>query len=193
MKNSLKSLSKKADFSDNEKQIYSDSTLSGAKNLNATAAGCKLPYSGPGDPGFAQAGGLLVSWSAGSTISSDYTTAQQFSINSPSGAFRAAWQGDGNFVVYESSGKSRWSSRTAGKGYRLSFQGDRNIVIYNSAGNSVWSSSTNDFCSIVQSNVNVVITNNGYITMNLLPPANPSIVIALGRISGDYFDKFYLR
>ena len=59
-----------------------------------------------------------------------------------SGAYKATFQGDGNFVVYSSNG-AKWSSGTASKGKTLNFQGDGNLVIRNSSGTSKWASGSN--------------------------------------------------
>jgi hypothetical protein len=51
------------------------------------------------------------------------------------------FQYDGNFVEYVD-GKARWNSGTGGKGAWLAFQGDGNIVIYNASGRPLWAVST---------------------------------------------------
>jgi hypothetical protein len=52
-------------------------------------------------------------------------------------------QGDGNFVIYNSSGKPVWSSGTAGNaGASLTVQDDGNVVIYSSGGGALWSTGT---------------------------------------------------
>jgi hypothetical protein len=55
-----------------------------------------------------------------------------------SGGYRLVMQGDGNLVVYNSSGKAVWNLGVAG-GNRLVMQGDGNLVVYNSSGKAVWS------------------------------------------------------
>lgn len=65
------------------------------------------------------------------------------SLISANGSYRAAMQSDGNFVVYDASGKAIWSSGTAGiSGAYLVTQNDGNVVLYSSAGTAKWSSST---------------------------------------------------
>ena len=55
----------------------------------------------------------------------------------------ALMQGDGNFVIYDSSGKPVWSSGTAGNaGAGLTVQDDGNVVIYSSGGVALWSTGT---------------------------------------------------
>ncbi len=61
---------------------------------------------------------------------------------------RLVWQGDGNLVLYTTSGSASWSSNTAGnQGKALSFQPDGNLVVYRATGTSapedaLWSSGT---------------------------------------------------
>ncbi len=58
------------------------------------------------------------------------------------GAF-AAFQGDGNLVVYKGDGTgSLWSSGTHSPCARLAVQNDGNVVIYSPAGPSVWATNT---------------------------------------------------
>jgi hypothetical protein len=52
-------------------------------------------------------------------------------------------QGDGNFVVYASSGSPVWASNTAGDtGAYLDVQNDGNVVIYSASGTALWSTGT---------------------------------------------------
>ena len=56
---------------------------------------------------------------------------------------RATMQGDGNFVVYTSSGTPVWASNTAGNnGASLLVQNDGNVVIYSTSGAALWSTGT---------------------------------------------------
>lgn len=58
-------------------------------------------------------------------------------------AWRFYMQGDGNLVVYKSSGQPVWTSKTDGKGNcQLIMQDDGNLVIYTSGHNPVWSTGT---------------------------------------------------
>jgi hypothetical protein len=55
----------------------------------------------------------------------------------------AIMQGDGNFVIYSTSGAALWASNTAGNaGAYLSVQNDGNTVIYSSSGTALWSTGT---------------------------------------------------
>jgi hypothetical protein len=55
----------------------------------------------------------------------------------------AIMQGDGNFVIYSTSGSPIWASNTAGNsGASLSVQDDGNVVIYSSGGAALWSTGT---------------------------------------------------
>ncbi len=64
-------------------------------------------------------------------------------IESCNGAHRLAFQGDGNLVLYQSGGGSRWSSGTHDRGGdRVRFQSDGNIVLRSTSGSSLWSTGT---------------------------------------------------
>jgi hypothetical protein len=55
----------------------------------------------------------------------------------------AVMQGDGNFVIYDSStGHALWSSGTSAGGSHIVMQGDGNLVIYSPGGTAEWSSGT---------------------------------------------------
>ena len=55
----------------------------------------------------------------------------------------AIMQGDGNFVIYSTSGAALWASNTAGNnGATLSVQDDGNTVIYSTSGAALWSTGT---------------------------------------------------
>ena len=52
-------------------------------------------------------------------------------------------QGDGNFVLYTSSGTPVWASNTAGNsGAYLQVQNDGNVVVYSASGAVLWSTGT---------------------------------------------------
>ena len=54
-------------------------------------------------------------------------------------------QTDGNYVMYDSSGKPRWATGTTGRGtgpYKTVMQSDGNLVLYDSNGAALWSSKT---------------------------------------------------
>src|SRR5512133_1148209 len=49
-------------------------------------------------------------------------------------------QGDGNFVMYDSSGRALWATGTYhSPGSYLAIQNDGNVVIYDSANTAIWS------------------------------------------------------
>ena len=55
----------------------------------------------------------------------------------------AVMQGDGNFILYNTSGQSVWSSNTAGHpGASINAQNDGNLVIYDASNNPIWASNT---------------------------------------------------
>ena len=70
-------------------------------------------------------------------------------------------QGDGNMVVYEASGRVRWSSNTHGdSSTRLQVQGDGNLVLYSGGGGVLWASNTNHGAKLVmQGDCNLVLYN----------------------------------
>lgn len=63
-------------------------------------------------------------------------------VSSPSGAYRLVMQGDGNLVVYSSSGQPLWATMTFTPGSFLAVQGDGNVVIYGPNGSPVWATMT---------------------------------------------------
>ena len=63
------------------------------------------------------------------------------SLVSPSGFYRAVFQTDGNFVIYNAWNYVIWNSGSQNRGGSiLYFQGDGNVVIYRSDGKAVWAS-----------------------------------------------------
>jgi predicted esterase len=83
------------------------------------------------------------------------------SITSANGRYTLIYQGDGNLVLYDSSGKALWASNTAGGPVGVCImQGDGNLVIYAHGGKPVWSTNTWQYPGshlIVQNDGNVVI------------------------------------
>ncbi|MFF5421958.1 hypothetical protein [Streptomyces misionensis] len=49
---------------------------------------------------------------------------------------------DGNLVISDENGTTRWSSHTEGRGYKAVFQNDGHLVVYTKAGQTAWSSGT---------------------------------------------------
>ncbi|MEU3521802.1 hypothetical protein ABZ770_42355 [Streptomyces sp. NPDC006654] len=49
---------------------------------------------------------------------------------------------DGNLVITDENGTTRWSSHTEGRGYKAVFQNDGHLVVYTKAGQTAWSSGT---------------------------------------------------
>ena len=98
----------------------------------------------------------------GNTLTSGRTLPAGYALTSPSGRFRAAMQGNGNFVVYDGD-SAKWSTVTAGTGAnRLVMQGDGNLVLY--AGNTPkWTSNTAGTGStrlVLQDDGNLVLYEN---------------------------------
>ncbi|KAF1391174.1 hypothetical protein PFLUV_G00039180 [Perca fluviatilis] len=64
-------------------------------------------------------------------------------LTSNNGQFKAIFQGDGNFVVYDSGNRPVWASGTDGSGaVHVLMQADGNLVVYNQHGQAKWSSGT---------------------------------------------------
>ncbi|WP_212907941.1 hypothetical protein [Streptomyces sp. TS71-3] len=55
---------------------------------------------------------------------------------------RMVMQGNGNLVIQDENGRTRWSTHTSGTGNRAVFQSDGNLVVYSSANAPLWSSGT---------------------------------------------------
>jgi hypothetical protein len=76
------------------------------------------------------------------TANHELTTGQ--SLTSCNGDYTLYLQGDGNLVLYTSSGSARWASGTAGNpGADLVVQNDGNVVIYSASGTALWATGTN--------------------------------------------------
>jgi len=80
-------------------------------------------------------------------------------LRSANGAYTAAMQGDGNFVLYTPSG-ARWSTRTGGQnGSAIVMQGDGNLVMYRN-GAAIWHTGTAGYTGaslIMQDDGNLVL------------------------------------
>jgi lysozyme len=64
-------------------------------------------------------------------------------IASCDGRYFFVHQGDGNVVLYTSSGRALWSTRTHGRATEsLVMQGDGNLVLYAPGGRAIWSTGT---------------------------------------------------
>ncbi|XP_073344485.1 B-type lectin plumieribetin-like [Pagrus major] len=61
---------------------------------------------------------------------------------SNNGKWKAVFQDDGNFVLYDD-GRAVWASNTCGSGgFRLCMQSDCNLVIYNRGNKPKWATNT---------------------------------------------------
>lgn len=79
-------------------------------------------------------------------------------IQSPGGAYQFDMQTDGNLVEYGPSG-ALWATYTSSPGAYLVNQGDGNLVVYNTTGTAIWASGTNGQGAanlVVQTDGNVV-------------------------------------
>ncbi|MGW7648279.1 hypothetical protein [Streptomyces bobili] len=73
---------------------------------------------------------------------------------------RLTMRADGNLVISDEDGVTRWSSHTSGRGARAVFQADGHLVVYTVDGQTAWSSGTagNDGAELVlQADGNVTI------------------------------------
>ena len=107
-------------------------TLTANHQLNAgqSLASCNGDYSLD-----VQGDGNLVLYKSGAALWSSGTAGTS--------ASEAVMQGDGNFVLYNSSGTAEWSSKTNGNnGASLAVQNDGNVVIYSATGTALWSTGT---------------------------------------------------
>ncbi|XP_043913860.1 mannose-specific lectin-like [Protopterus annectens] len=66
------------------------------------------------------------------------------SLVSINGFYRAVFQNDGNFVIYDVNDKALWSTKTAGQvdADKVILQFDNNLVMYTYGGKALWSSQT---------------------------------------------------
>jgi hypothetical protein len=71
---------------------------------------------------------------------------------------------DGNLVIVDEFGATRWTTKTAGSGNRAVFQADGNFVVYDSGSRTLWSSRTdrhNGAVLVLQTNGDVCIVYQG--------------------------------
>lgn len=84
-------------------------------------------------------------------------------LRSGNGAYTAAMQGDGNFVLYTPGG-ARWSTRTGGQnGAGIAMQGDGNLVMYRN-GAAIWHTGTAGYTGsqlVMQDDGNLVLYRGG--------------------------------
>jgi hypothetical protein len=110
------------------------------------------------------------------------------SLTSNDGRFTLVMQGDGNLVLYGSSGRYRWDSGTWGRQVdHAVMQGDGNLVLYEPGGAAVWASNTDGNAGavvVVQDDGNLVIyrvdgspawASNTAIVRNVVPSFLPSV------------------
>jgi Peptidase_C39 like family len=56
--------------------------------------------------------------------------------------YTLAFQGDGNLVMYNPSGRPIWATGTNGYAQRVAFQGDGNVVLYDGNNRAIWATNT---------------------------------------------------
>ncbi len=78
---------------------------------------------------------------AGNTLSVDQNLTNDASIVSSNGQYKAILQkSDGNFVIYDRSGKALWATNVyGGSGWKLAMQSDGNLVVYDGSNKAKWS------------------------------------------------------
>jgi hypothetical protein len=82
---------------------------------------------------------------------------------SQGGKFRAVFQSDGNFVVYDDESKERalWSTKSVNKGgTRITMQNDGNLLMYRADNSAVWTSNIDGYAGsivLMQDDGNLVI------------------------------------
>jgi cell wall-associated NlpC family hydrolase len=94
----------------------------------------------------------------GTQLNSGVTLGSGDAIQSPGGAYQFDMQTDGNLVEYGPSG-ALWATYTSSPGAYLVNQGDGNLVVYNTTGTAIWASGTNGQGAanlVVQTDGNVV-------------------------------------
>ena len=78
------------------------------------------------------------------TLTADHDLTAGQSLASCDGDYTLDMQGDGNLVLYNSSGAGVWDTGTDDvAAVEASMQGDGNFVLYNSSGSGVWDTGTN--------------------------------------------------
>jgi hypothetical protein len=74
--------------------------------------------------------------------------------------YRLELQSDGNFVLYNTSGKPIWATGTEGRGAKLNVQADGNVVLYDASNRALWATDTNPNSGIIfaiQTDGNLVV------------------------------------
>lgn len=77
---------------------------------------------------------------AGDQVGVGWTLTRGMTVTSANGAYRLAFQGDGNLVIYTGS-RALWATHQP-TATRVVMQADGNLVAYNSASRAVWASGT---------------------------------------------------
>jgi hypothetical protein len=77
---------------------------------------------------------------------------------------RLVMRADGNLVIIDENGATRWTSGTAGRGSQATFQADGNFVVYDAYAQPLWSSRTdrhNGAVLVLQANGDVCVVDHG--------------------------------
>ncbi|WP_461049957.1 IPT/TIG domain-containing protein [Terrabacter koreensis] len=80
---------------------------------------------------------------AGTTLLSGQILSSGTALRSPSGAYVATVQGDGNLVIRNAAGTALWSTGSAGAGSRIEIRADGNLTLVRPTGAVAWTSGTN--------------------------------------------------
>ncbi|XP_055348869.1 comitin-like [Paramacrobiotus metropolitanus] len=95
---------------------------------------------------FGSGAGQLNFQSDGNLVIYDGSGRSKWDTHTAGRGDQAVFQTDGNLVIYDIANKAVWNSQTAGRGRRLVFQDDRNLVIYDNANKAVWNSGSEIVC-----------------------------------------------
>jgi lambda family phage minor tail protein L len=102
------------------------------------------------------------------TLAAGQDLLQQQQLVSTNGWYRSIMQSDGNFVVYNKTGKPIWATSTNGSGaVRLSMQVDGNLVLYNASNAAVFSPNIlgSGHRLVMQSDGNLVVYNSSNVAV----------------------------
>jgi RHS repeat-associated protein len=120
------------------------SSAGGAINATLPSTGT---YTISVDPQGAASGSMTLTLAlqvSGDTLSSGQTLLAGQHLVSSDGAYRAEMQGDGNFVVYNSSNQPIWASGTNNQpGLTLTLGSGGDLALNDNSGNPVWQTYTN--------------------------------------------------
>ncbi len=120
---------------------HSDTAGLGGKQVRMQSDGNLVIYMADGRATWSR--GTGKTGNSTSTLAIGWTLKSGASLTSGDGAYQLIMQGDGNLVLYKTSGGAVWSTGTVGtSGAWLALQGDGNLVVYAPGNRAIWSSAT---------------------------------------------------